>query len=90
MAGRIASRINPLLKGKAMNRSLLIAALVAVGLTACGQKPAPAPAPQATPAPAAAPAPAPVPDATKAEPGKDAAAPAAAPADEMKKDETKK
>ena len=54
-----------------MNRSLLVGALVAVGLTACGEKPAPAPAPtppvkQApkitpapsdTPAPAAAPAP---------------------------------
>jgi hypothetical protein len=28
-----------------MNRSLLVAALFAVGLTACGEKPAPAPAP---------------------------------------------
>jgi hypothetical protein len=71
-------------KGKTMNRSLLIAALVAVGLTACGEKPAPAPAPKATPAPAPAPAAAPAP----------APAPAAAPAeekkDEMKKDEMKK
>ena len=60
-----------------MNRSLLIAALVAVGLAACGEKPAPAPAP----APKAAPAPAP------------AAAPAPAPApapDAMKTDEMKK
>jgi hypothetical protein len=65
-------------KGKTMNRSLLIAALVTIGLTACGQKPAPAPAPQAAPAPAPAAAPAPAP------------APAAAPAEEMKKDEMKK
>ena len=52
-----------------MNRSLLIAALVAVGLAACGEKPAPAPAPAPkaapAPAPAAAPAPAPAPDAMK-------------------------
>jgi hypothetical protein len=52
-----------------MNRSLLIAALVAVGLAACGEKPAPAPAPAPNaapaPAPAAAPAPAPAPDAMK-------------------------
>ncbi|MEK7231812.1 MAG: hypothetical protein AAB115_07285 [Pseudomonadota bacterium] len=86
-------RANPLsVKGRKMNRSLLIAALLAVGLTACGEKPAPAPAPKAAPAPApaAAPAPAPVPEAPKAEPAKDAAAPAAAPADAMKKDEMKK
>ena len=60
-----------------MNRSLLIAAMLAVGLTACGEKPAPAPvqapapAPAAVPAPAAtpapAPAPAPTPDAMKSE-----------------------
>lgn len=74
-----------------MNRSLLIAALVAVGLTACGEKPAPAPAPQSAPPPVKAPEAAPpvtVPDAPKAEPGKDAAAPAAP--DAMKKDEMKK
>ncbi len=53
-----------------MNRSILIAALLALGLTACGEKPAkapvvpaPAPAPAATPAPA----PAPVPDAMKSD-----------------------
>jgi hypothetical protein len=74
----------PSVKGKTMNRSLLIAALLAVGLTACGEKPAPAPAtPAPAPAPAAAPAPAPAPDAAK-----DAAAPAAP--DAMKKDEMKK
>ncbi len=44
-----------------MNRSLLIAALLTVGLVACGEKPAPAPAPTPAPAPAAAPAPAPAP-----------------------------
>ena len=57
-----------------MNRSLLVAAFVAVGLTACGEKPAPpAPAPKVTPAPSAAPAPAPAPapDAMKSEPPKD-------------------
>lgn len=80
-------------KGKTMNRSLLIAALLAVGLAACGEKPAPAPAPApSTPAPAAAPAPAPAPapaaEAPKApEPGKEAAAPAAG---EMSKEATKK
>lgn len=51
-----------------MNRSLLIAALVAVGLTACGkkeEKPAPPPAPAPTaPAPAPTPAPTPAPAAT--------------------------
>ena len=59
-----------------MNRSLLVAAFVAVGLTACGEKPAPpAPpppvkeAPKVTPAPSEAPAPAP--DAMKSEPPKD-------------------
>ncbi len=46
-----------------MKRTLLLAVLVAAGLTACGDKPAPAPAPKATtPAPAPAPkAEAPVP-----------------------------
>jgi hypothetical protein len=76
-------RFQPLFKGKKMNRSLLVAAFVAVGLTACGEKPAPPapppPAPKITPAPSAAPAPAPVPapssgmapDAMKSEPPKD-------------------
>ncbi len=57
-----------------MNRSILIAAFLALGLTACGEKPgkapvAPAPAPAVAPAPAAtpAPAPAPVPDAMKSD-----------------------
>src|SRR3972149_3126207 len=80
--GHAASRVNPLLKEKKMNRSLLIAALLAVGLTACGEKPAPAPAPKATPAPApaAAPAPAPAPAAAPAPGPAPAAAPAPAPA----------
>ena len=57
-----------------MNRSLLIAALLTVGLVACGDKPAPAPeAPKAEPAKDAAAAP--------------AAAPAAA---DMAKDAMKK
>jgi hypothetical protein len=79
----------PSVKGKTMNRSLLIAALVAVGLAACGEKPAPAPAPapKAAPAPAPAAAPAPTP-APAGEAAKGAAAPAAP--DAMKKDETKK
>ena len=55
-----------------MTRSLLISAILALGLTACGQKPAPAPQAPATPAPAATPAP--------------EAAPAAAPAPEAAKD----
>lgn len=57
-----------------MNKSLLLASLVAaVALSACGKKeeaPAPAPAPAAAPAPAPAPAPAAA--------ASDAAAPAAA------------
>ena len=61
-----------------MNRSFLIAALLAVGLTACGEKPAPAPKqPAPAPAPAATPAPAPAP------------APTPAPADAMKADAPK-
>ncbi len=49
-----------------MKRSTLIAALLALGLAACGDKPADkpkaaAPAPAIAPVPAAAPAPAPVP-----------------------------
>jgi hypothetical protein len=52
-----------------MRRSLLIAALLVLGLTACGKKEQPAPA--TAPAPAAAPAPAPAADAAKpAEPAK--------------------
>jgi hypothetical protein len=81
-------RIHSQVKGKTMNRSFLIAALLAVGLTACGEKPAPAPKqPAPAPAPAAtpAPAPAPAPEAAKDEPAKDAAAPAPTPADTMKK-----
>jgi hypothetical protein len=65
-----------------MKQSLLVAALLAVALSACGKKeeaaPAPAPAPEAA-APAAAPAPA-APAADAAAP----AAPAAAPAEEKK------
>ena len=69
-----------------MNKSLILAAaIVALALTACGDKKPAAPA-AATPAPAAAPAPAPAPtpapasDASKpAEPAKDAAAAPAPP-----------
>jgi hypothetical protein len=83
-------------KGKTMNRSFLIAALLAVGLTACGEKPATPPAQPAVPPPSTQPAPpvpsVPAPDAVKAEPAKDAAAPAAeAPkGGEMAKDAAKK
>lgn len=44
------------IKGKKMKQSLLVAALLAIAVTACGKKEAPAAAPAA---PAAAPAPAP-------------------------------
>jgi hypothetical protein len=82
-------------KGIQMKQSLLVAALVALAVTACGKKeepvaaaPAPAAAPAAAPAPAAdakpaeaaAPAAAPAADAKPAE----AAAPAAAPAGDKK------
>lgn len=80
-----------------MNRSFLIAALLAVGLTACGEKPAPAPkqpapapAPATTPAPAPAPAPAPeaMKDAPKADAPKadDTKATPATPSGDTKKD----
>src|SRR5262245_32031952 len=79
--------------------SLLIAALLALGLSACGEEPKPAPkaapAPKAEPAPAPAPAAAPASapaaepaSAPAAEPAKDAAAPAPA-GGEMKKEEKK-
>jgi hypothetical protein len=64
-----------------MRRSLLIAALLVLGLTACGKKEQPAPA--TTPAPAAAPAPAPAPAAEAAKPAEPAKA-------EEKKTEEKK
>lgn len=79
-----------------MNRTFLIAALLAVGLTACGEKPAPAPkqpapapAPAATPAPP--PAPAPAPDAMKSEAPKAgdkgmSAPPSTSPSGDTKKD----
>ncbi len=74
-----------------MKRSILMAALLALGLTACGNQ-APPPPPPKPPEPAKVPAPpvppVPTPDASKAEPAKDAAAPA--PGDAMKKDEMKK
>ena len=67
-----------------MKRSLLIAALLALGLTAC-DKPAPPPPP-----PAPAPAPAPAPEAMKSDmPKSDAGGSMAMPGD-MKKDEMKK
>jgi len=70
-------------KGNHMNKSLLVAALVALAVTACGKKEE-APAPT-TEAPAAAPAPAaPAPEAAPAAPAPEAApaapAPEAAPA----------
>jgi hypothetical protein len=90
MADLMLSPYQLSVKGKTMNRSLLIAVLVAAGLAACGEKPAPAPAPKSAPAPAAAPAPAPVP-APAGDAAKGAAAPAAPAApDAMKKDEMKK
>jgi hypothetical protein len=56
--GKLQPNISFIDKGKHMKHSLLVAALVAVALTACGKKeeakPAAAPAP--APAPAAAPA----------------------------------
>jgi hypothetical protein len=89
-------RIYSQVKGKTMSRSFLIAALLAVGLTACGEKPAPAPkqpapapAPAATPAPAPAPAPTPAPaDAMKADAPKadDAKSTPPAPTGDTKKD----
>ena len=60
-----------------MTRSLLLATLLALALTACGEKPAETPAPAAE---VAAPAPA----AEVAAPAADAAAPAAAPAEAAK------
>jgi hypothetical protein len=80
-------------KGKNMNRSLLIAALLTVGLAACGEKPAPAPkqpapapAPAATPAPP--PAPAPAPEAMKSDAPKadDTKSTPSAPTGDTKKD----
>ena len=64
-----------------MKRSLIIASLLALALSACGEKPA-------EKKPAAAPAPAPAPQVTAPAPA--APAPAPAPAAEMKKDEMKK
>jgi hypothetical protein len=70
--------------GKSMTRTLIVAALLAVGLMACGkeeQKP-----PPAAPAPAPAPAPSPAPPADV----KPAPAPAPAPGAAEKKPEEKK
>jgi len=81
-------RIYSQVKGKTMNRSFLIAALLAVGLTACGENPAPAPK-QPAPAPAPAPAPTPAPaDAMKADAPKadDAKSTPTAPTGDTKKD----
>jgi hypothetical protein len=63
-------------KGTQMKQSLLVIALVALAVSACGKKEEVAPVPAPAPAPVAAPAPA----APAAEP----AAPAAAPAGEQK------
>jgi hypothetical protein len=62
-----------------MKHSLLVAALVAVALTACGKKEEAKPAAAPAPAPVAAPAPA-APATDTAKPADAAAAPAAAPA----------
>ena len=67
-----------LLRDFKMTRSALIAALLALALTACGQKEEAAPAADAAPAAEAAPA------ADAAAPAADAAAPAAAPAEAAK------
>ncbi|MGH8756220.1 MAG: hypothetical protein ACREU0_10475 [Burkholderiales bacterium] len=64
-----------------MKRSLLIAALLVLGLAACGKKEQPEPA--MAPAPAAAPAPAPAPAAEMAKPAE------AAMAEEKKPEEEK-
>jgi hypothetical protein len=66
-----------------MRRSLLIAGLLVLGLTACGKKEQPAPATAPAPAPAMAPAPAPAPAADAAKPAEPAKA-------EEKKTEEKK
>ena len=69
------SLLNFLLKEIKMKRSALVVALIALSLTACGQKPAEAPAPAPVVAPAPAPAPASAVDAASAPA---ASAPAAA------------
>ncbi len=63
-----------------MNKSILVAALLAVALTACGKKEEPAVAPAPAPAPAAAPAP----EAKPAEQAGMAGMEAAKPAEEKK------
>lgn len=77
-----------------MKKTLLVAALLALTVAACGKKeeapvapPAPAAAPAEPAAPAAAPADAAAPAAA---PAADAAAPAAAPAADAAKEEPKK
>jgi hypothetical protein len=72
--------INHTGRRKPMKRTLLVAALLAVGLTACGKKEEPKTAPAPTPAPAPAPAP---PPETKP-------APPPAPGADVKKEEEKK
>jgi len=73
-----------------MNRTLIVAALMAIGLAACGDKPAPkppaAPEKKAVEAPAPAPVAAPTADAAKDAPKADASAPAAAPTGDAAKD----
>ena len=64
-----------------MNKSILVAALLAVALTACGEKEEPA---AAAPAPAPAPAAAPAPEAKPAEQAGMAGMEAAKPAEEKK------
>ena len=63
-----------------MNKSILVAALLAVALTACGKKEEPVAAPAPAPAPAAAPAP----EAKPAEQAGMAGMEAAKPAEEKK------
>ena len=84
-SGPVSASIPNIDKGTQMKQSLLVAALVALSVAACGKQEAPAPAP--APAPAVAPAPAPAAPAAPAADQKpaDAAAAPAAPAAADKK-----
>jgi hypothetical protein len=73
--------INLLNRNIQMKYSILLAALLAFSLTACGKKEEAAPAPEAAAPAAEVAAPAPAAPADMAAPAADAAAPAAAPAD---------
>jgi len=79
---------DPSVRNRTMNKSLILAAAVALALTACGQQKPAEPAKSAAPAAAPAPAPAPAPMAAPAPAAAPMAAPApaAAPAAEPPKD----